>query len=97
MAREQVQRRLAAILAADVVGYSRLMGEDEEGTLAALTAHRTQLIEPCIAEHRGRLVKTTGDGFLAEFASAVDAVRCAVAYQDGMRDRNSEVPNDCRI
>ncbi|MDP6805731.1 MAG: adenylate/guanylate cyclase domain-containing protein [Rhodospirillales bacterium] len=97
MAREQVQRRLAAILAADVVGYSRLMGEDEEGTLAALTAHRAELIEPCIAEHRGRLVKTTGDGLLAEFASAVDAVRCAVAYQDGMRDRNAEVPNDRRI
>ncbi len=63
-----VQRRLAAILAADVAGYSRLMGEDEEGTLATLTAHLTELIEPCIAEHRGRVVKTTGDGLLADFA-----------------------------
>ncbi len=78
MAEERVQRRLAAILAADVAGYSRLMGEDEEGTLAALTAHRTELIEPCIAEPRGRVVKTTGNGLLAEFASVVDAVRCAV-------------------
>jgi hypothetical protein len=76
-----VQRRLAAILAADVAGYSRLMGEDEEGTLATLTAHLKELIEPCIAEHRGRVVKTTGDGLLAEFASVVDAVRCAVAFQ----------------
>ena len=67
---------------ADVAGYSRLMGEDEEGTLATLTAHRTELIEPCIAEHRGRVVKTTGDGLLAEFASVVDAVRCAVAFQE---------------
>ncbi len=75
MAEDHVQRRLAAILAADVVGYSRLMGEDEEGTLAALTAHLGALIEPCIAEHRGRVVKTTGDGLLAEFASVVDAVR----------------------
>ena len=72
MAEERVQRRLAAILAADVAGYSRLMGEDEEGTLAALTAHRTELIEPCIAEHRGRVVKTTGNGLLAEFASVVE-------------------------
>ncbi len=79
-----VQRRLAAILAADVAGYSRLMGEDEEGTLAALTAHRTELIEPCIAEHRGRVVSTTGDGLLAEFASVVDAVSCAVAFQEGV-------------
>ncbi len=78
MAEEHVQRRLAAILAADVAGYSRLMGEDEEGTLAALTAHRTEHIEPCIAEHRGRVVKTTGDGLLAEFAGIVYAVRCAV-------------------
>ncbi len=76
-----VQRSLAAILAADVAGYSRLMGEDEEGTLATLTAHLTELIEPCIAEHQGRVVKTTGDGLLAEFASVVDAVRCAVAFQ----------------
>ncbi|MCH7796614.1 MAG: adenylate/guanylate cyclase domain-containing protein, partial [Proteobacteria bacterium] len=97
MADERVQRRLAAILAADVAGYSRLMGEDEEGTLAALTAHLTELIKPCIAEHRGRVVKTTGDGLLAEFASVVDAVRCAVAFQEGMRDRNAETPKARRI
>ena len=76
-----VQRRLAAILAADVVGYSRLMGEDEEGTLATLTAHLKELIEPCIAEHHGRVVKTTGDGLLVEFASVVDAVKCSVALR----------------
>ncbi len=92
-----VQRRLAAILAADVAGYSRLMGEDEEGTLATLTAHLTDLIEPCIAEHRGRVVKTTGDGLLAEFASVVDAVRCAVAFQEGMAERNTLTPEDRRI
>ncbi len=80
-----VQRRLAAILAADVAGYSRLMGEDEEGTLATLTAHLEELIEPCIAEHRGRGVKTTGDGLLVEFASVVDAVRCAAAVQEATR------------
>jgi len=92
-----VQRRLAAILAADVAGYSRLMGDDEEGTLAALTAHLAELIEPCIAEHRGRVVKTTGDGLLAEFASVVDAVRCAVAFQEGMAERNSDTPGDRRL
>ncbi len=92
-----VQRRLAAILAADVAGYSRLMGEDEEGTLAALTDHLKELIEPCITEHRGRVVKTTGDGLLAEFASVVDAVRCAVAFQKGMAERNSGTPDDRRI
>jgi len=97
MAEERVQRRLAAILAADVAGYSRLMGQDEEDTLAALTAHRTELIEPCIAEHRGRVVKTTGDGILAEFASVVDAVRCAVVFQEGMRERNADGPEDRRI
>ena len=90
MAEERVQRRLAAILAADVAGYSRRMGEDEEGTLAALDAHRTELIQPCIAEHWGRVVKTTGDGLLAEFASVVDAVRCAVAFQEGMNKRNAD-------
>ena len=92
-----VQRRLAAILAADVAGYSRLMGEDEEGTLATLTAHLKELVEPCIAEHRGRVVKTTGDGLLAEFASVVDAVRCAVAFQEGMQERNADTPEDRRI
>ena len=97
MAEERVERRLAAILVADVAGYSRLMGGDEEGTLAALTAHRTELIEPCIAEHRGRVVKTTGDGLLAEFASVVDAVRCAVAFQKGMGDRNADTSEDRRI
>ncbi len=97
MAEERVQRRLAAILAADVAGYSRLMGDDEEGTLAALTAHRSELIEPAIAEHRGRLVKTTGDGLIAEFASVVDAVGCAVAFQAGMRQRNADTALDRRI
>jgi adenylate cyclase len=75
---ERVERRLAAVPAVDVAGYSRLMGEDEEGTLAALRAVRRELSDPKIAEHRGRIVKTTGDGLLAEFASVVDAVRCAV-------------------
>ncbi len=97
MAEERVRRRLAAILAADVAGYSRLMGEDEEGTLATLTAHLKELIEPCIAEHRGRVVKTTGDGLLAEFASVVDAVRCAVAFQEGMAERNANTTDDSRI
>ena len=94
---DPIQRRLAAILAADVAGYSRLMGEDEEGTLAALISHRTELIEPCIAEHRGRVVKTNGDGLLAEFVSVVDAIKCAVAFQEGMADRNSDTPEDRRI
>ena len=76
-----VERKLAAILAADVVGYSRLMGAHEEGTLDRLKAHRRELIDPKIAEHRGRIVKTTGDGILVEFASVVDAVRCAVEVQ----------------
>ncbi len=92
-----VQRRLAAILVADVVGYSRMMAEDEEGTLATLTAHLSEMIEPCIAEHSGRVVKTTGDGLLAEFASVVDAVRCAVAFQEGMAERNAGTPEDRRI
>lgn len=97
MAERGVQRKLAAIMAADVVGYSRLMGEDEEGTLAALTAHRADHIERCIAEHRGRLVKTTGDGLLVEFASVVDAVRCAIAVQLGMAERNAGIAEDSRI
>ncbi len=97
MAEERVQRRLAAILVADVVGYSRLMDADEEGTLAALTAHRTELIQPCVAEHRGRVVKTMGDGLLVEFASVVDAVRCAVAFQQGMQERNTDTLEDHRI
>jgi TolB-like protein/class 3 adenylate cyclase/tetratricopeptide (TPR) repeat protein len=95
--KQPVERRLAAILAADVAGYSRLMGADEEGTLARLKAHRSQLIDPKIADHRGRIVKTTGDGMLAEFASVVDAVRCAVEVQRGIADRNAEIPEDKRI
>src|ERR1700730_2095675 len=90
-------RRLTAILAADVAGYSRLMGADEEGTHDRLKAHRRDLIEPKIAEHRGRIVKNTGDGFLAEFASIVDAVRCAVEVQRGMADRNDGTPPEKRI
>jgi len=90
-------RRLAAILAADVAGYSRLMGVDEEGTLERLKAHRRQLIDPTIAEHHGRIVKTTGDGLLVEFASVVDAVRCAVAVQQAMPERNTDVAADNRI
>src|SRR6516165_9494095 len=90
-------RRLAAILAADVVGYSRLMGQDEEGTHERLKAHLSELVEPKIEEHRGRIVKNTGDGFLAEFPSVVDAVRCAVEIQRGMVDREPEVPEERRI
>ena len=91
MAEERAQRRLAAILAADIAGYSRLMGVDEEGTLARLKDHRRELIDPKISEHRGRLVKTTGDGMLVEFASVVDAVRCAIEVQVGMAERNTTV------
>ena len=86
-----VQRRLAAILAADVVGYSRLMGADEVGTLARLKAHRRELVDPQIAAHRGRMVITTGDGALVEFASVVDAVACAVAIQRAMATRNADL------
>jgi adenylate cyclase len=82
-------RRLAAILAADVAGYARLMGEDEEGTLAALKAIRRELSDPTVKQHRGRIVKTTGDGLLIEFASVVDAVRCAVEVQRAMAERNA--------
>ena len=81
-----VQRRLAAILAADVAGYSRLMGADEEGTLARLKGLRATLIDPTIARHNGRIVKTTGDGLLAEFASVVDAMRCATQWQAAMAE-----------
>ena len=93
----RVIRRLAAILAADVAGYSRLMGADEEGTLARLMSYRRALLEPKIAEHHGRIVKTTGDGLLVEFPSAVDAVRCAVEVQRGMAERNAPLPIDQRI
>ena len=90
-------RRLAAILAADVAGYSRLMGADEESTLAQLRAIRTELLDPAIASHNGRLVKTTGDGLLVEFGSVVDAVRCAAEVQAGMAERNAPVSIDKRI
>ena len=89
-------RRLAAILAADVVGYSRLMGADEEGTHERVTAHLRQVVNPKIAEHRGRIVKNTGDGMLAEFSSVVDAVRCAVEVQRGMVDREPELSDEQR-
>jgi len=91
------ERRLAAILASDVAGYSRLMGTDEEGTLAQLKVHRKELVDPKIREHRGRIVKTTGDGMLIEFASAVDAARCAIEIQRNMAERNANVPQDRRI
>ena len=94
MARENIDRRLAAILSTDVVGYSRLMGIDETGTLGALRAHRAELIDPTIAEHNGRVVKLMGDGMLVEFASAINAVGCAVAIQQGMAVRNAKVPDD---
>jgi adenylate cyclase len=97
MAEARVERRLAAILAADVAGYSRLMGVDEEGTLAALKACRREFIDPKIAEHRGRIVKTTGDGALVEFASAVDAVRCAMEIQRVMAVRNADIPESRRV
>jgi class 3 adenylate cyclase len=90
-------RRLTAILAADVAGYSRLMGADEEGTLERLQALRRELLDPRIAEHRGRIVKTTGDGLLVEFSSVVDAVRCAVAVQQAMPERDTGVAADSRI
>ena len=94
---QRTERRLAAILAADVAGYSRLMSRDEEGTLQRLKGHLGELIEPHIAAHRGRIVKRTGDGLLVDFASAVEAVRCAVAIQAGMADRNRGAPDEARI
>ncbi len=97
MATERVERKLAAILAADIAGYSRLMGADEEGTLARLKAHRRELIDPKIAEHRGRIVKTTGDGMLVEFGSVVDALRCATELQANMAERNAVAPAVDRI
>jgi class 3 adenylate cyclase len=97
MAEARIQRRLAAILAADVAGYSRLMGSDEEGTLAAVKKYRRELIDPKLSEHRGRIVKTTGDGALVEFASAVDAIRCAIEIQRSMAERNKDVPEERRI
>src|SRR5215831_17946615 len=97
LATGRVERRLAAILAADVAGYSRLMGADEEGTLARLKAVRGELADPKVKEHHGRIVKTTGDGLLIEFSSVVDAVRCAVEVQRAMAERNAEVPQEKRI
>jgi class 3 adenylate cyclase/pimeloyl-ACP methyl ester carboxylesterase len=97
MVEARVERRLVAILAADVAGYSRLMGIDEHGTHAALKACESQLIYPKVAEHRGRIVKTTGDGFLAEFPSVIEAVSCAVEFQRSMRERNRDVLPDKQI
>jgi class 3 adenylate cyclase len=94
---ERVERRFTAIFAADVAGYSRLMGADEEGTLAQLKAHRRALVDPKITEHRGRIVKTTGDGMLVEFASVVNALGCAVEVQRGIDDRNADVQTEQRI
>src|ERR1700736_4650629 len=91
------ERRLAAILAADVAGYSRMMGVDEEGTHERLTAHFRELVDPKIKQHRGRTVKNTGDGMLVEFASVVDAVRCAVDMQRGMAEHNAPVTASERI
>jgi TolB-like protein len=97
MAEARVERRLAAVLAADVAGYSRLMGADEEGTLTALKTYLRELVDPKIAEHRGRIVKTTGDGLLAEFASAVDAMRCAMQIQRAMAERNAAIDEARRV
>jgi class 3 adenylate cyclase len=97
MEQRGVERKLAAIVVADVAAYSRLMGADEEGTLARLKAHRRALVDPKIREHRGQIKKTTGDGMLTEFASVVDAVRCSVEIQRGMAERNASVPVDHRI
>jgi class 3 adenylate cyclase len=94
---KRAQRRLAAIVSADVVGYSRLMGVDESGTLAALRTHRMDLIDAKIAEFGGRIVKTMGDGLLLEYPSVVDATACAIAIQEGMAERNDGVPEDRRI
>jgi class 3 adenylate cyclase len=97
MATTTATRRLAAILAADVVGYSRLMGADEEGTLGRFKAHLVELVDPKIREHHGRIVKTTGDGVLAEFASVVDAVRCAGEIQRAMADRDLDLAEERRL
>src|SRR5262245_66465712 len=95
--KQPVERRLAAILAADVAGYSRLMGADEEGTHARLRALFREVVDPTVTEHHGRVVKNTGDGVLVEFASVVDAVRCSVAMQHGIAERNMAVAADNRI
>jgi adenylate cyclase len=95
--KQPVERRLAAILAADVAGYSRLMGTDEEGTHERLKAHLRDLANPTTKKHHCRIVKNTGDGFLVQFASVVDAVRCATEIQRGMTDREPEFPEEQRI
>ncbi len=97
MPQPDVERRLAAILSADVVGYSRLMGDDEAGTLGRLKAHRAEFMDPTIAAHGGRIVKLMGDGALIEFASVVSAVDCAAEIQRGMADRNAGEPEARRI
>src|SRR5262245_19131390 len=97
VASEEIERRLVAILMADVAGYSRLIGIDDEGTLARLNTHHAELIEPKIREHRGRIVRTTGDGLLVLFVSAVDALRCAVEIQRAMAQRNAQIPTDRQI
>jgi adenylate cyclase len=97
LAEERVERRLAAIMAADVVGYSRLMEAHEERTLGALKQHRREFLEPTVAKHGGRIFKVMGDGFLVEFGSVLNAARCAVELQTGMHDRNTAVPNDRQI
>src|SRR6266550_9207943 len=93
----RVERRLAAILAADVAGYSRLIEADEEGTLSRFKALRGEIIDPKIAEHRGRIVKTTGDGILVEFASVIDALRCAAEMQSALTEGNTPLPPERRI
>src|SRR5262249_8246433 len=97
MAEKRAQRRLAAILAADVVGYSRLMERDEAGTMAALKARRKEVLEPLVARHQGRIFKVTGDGVLVEFCSAVDAVECAIELQRKMAEANADLAEDRRI
>src|SRR4249919_523866 len=92
-----MERRLSAIMATDVVGYSRLMGANEVGTLTALKEHRAQLVDPTISEHQGRIVKLTGDGMLVEFPSVVNAVACAAELQRGIRKRNAGAPQNQRI
>src|SRR5215475_4013014 len=97
MTQERVQRRLAAILAADVVGYSRLIEQDEAATISALKAWRETSLAPLLVEHKGRIVKTMGDGVLVEFASAVNAVACAVALQQGLAAAGQGVPQQQRL
>src|SRR5262245_46213725 len=97
MAEERAQRRLAAILAADVVGYSRMKKLDEVGHLAALKARRKQILQPLVAKHHGRVIKLTGDGVLVDFVSAVNAVECAIELQEAMHSRNLDLPQGRRI